>query len=48
MQDIRTLYSGTTDGFKMKHLNEGINDLAGIEIILIVFTISLVINILFL
>lgn len=32
----------------MKNLNEGINDLACIEIILVVITISLVINILFL
>lgn len=40
MQGDRTLYRTT-----IENVNEGINDLAGIDIMLIVITIGLVINI---
>lgn len=40
------LYSTTMGGLKMENLNEGLNDLAGIDIKSIVFTISLISNIL--
>ena len=45
MQGARILYSATMGGLEMKDLNEGINDLAGIDIMSIDITISLVINI---
>lgn len=45
MQGARILYSVTMGGLKMKNLNEGINDSAGIDIMSIEITISLIINI---
>lgn len=41
IQGFRTLYSATLDGLKMEESNEVINDLAGIDIMPIVITISL-------
>lgn len=46
MQGVRTLFSGIMNGLKMKNINEGINHLAGIDIIAILITNSLVIHIL--
>lgn len=46
MQGIRTLHSATIDDLKMEKINEGIANLAGIDIILIIIIISLVIHIL--
>lgn len=44
MQGTKTLYNATMDGLKMENLKKGINDLAGIDKLLVVITISLVIN----
>lgn len=47
MQGTRTLYSITMDGLKMENWNEGINFLAWVDLMSIIITISLAINILF-
>lgn len=44
MQGTKTLYNATMDGLKMENLKKGINDSAGIDKLLVVITISLVIN----
>lgn len=38
--------SATLDGLKMAAVNEGVNDLAGIDVMLIIIAVSLVIHIL--
>lgn len=46
MQGFSTLYSATLDGLKTEEAIEVTNDLAGIDMMPIVITISLVINVL--
>lgn len=46
IQGYGILYSAAMDSLKMGKINEGITDLAGIDIMLIIITISLEIHIL--
>lgn len=46
MQGITTLYSATMNGLKLEYLDNGINDLDGIDIMSIIIIIILVDNIL--
>lgn len=44
MQGLRTLFTATVGGLQMEKINEGINNLPGIDIILIIIIVSLVIH----